>query len=94
MDLYKYFRKEEEISRFKANPNITLGQRIHMIQMERSVLKIRIAISMLDEFEQKFIIAMFKLKMSIGEIEKAFYISRRKVYSLKKEILEKVQVYV
>ena len=84
MDLYKYFRKEEEISRFKTNPNITLGQRIHMIQMERSVLKIRIAISMLDEFEQKFIIAMFKLKMSIEEIEKAFYISRRKVYSLKK----------
>lgn len=72
MDLYKYFRKEEEISRFKTNPNITLGQRIHMIQMERSVLKIRIAISMLDEFEQKFIIAMFKLKMSIEEIEKAF----------------------
>lgn len=77
--------KEQKIIRKNQFRN-----QVEINELERNNIKIRVAVSMLDEEQKKFIYFKYNKKMPIEGIAEKLNLSIRTTYRLRKQIIEEV----
>jgi len=77
--------KEQKIIRKNQFRN-----QVEINELERNNIKIRVAVSMLDEEQKKFIYFKYNKKMPIEGIAEELNLSIRTTYRLRKQIIEEV----
>lgn len=92
MDLIKYFENEEKLEKLKINEGKLTDKEERILRsLERQVIRTRLKIGMMNEFDQKYVILRFKLKLSFKKIGEILGVSKSKAVKYEKRLLESLK---